>query len=142
MGRSRSIFLHFKRLDKQTKDLFKDFFTKENPMFMLGESHWAPNTDVYETVNGIVVKMEMTGVPQDQIEILFRANTMVVKGKRIDHASAEKVRCLQLEINYGDFFRSITLPPHLDFDATSAHCKDGFLIVFVPFKKSRMIKVE
>jgi HSP20 family protein len=142
MIRSKSVFLHFKHLDKETRELFKDFFARENPMFMLGENHWAPNTDVYETAKGIVVKLELTGVPQDQIEILFQGNTMVVKGRRIDHGTAEKIRCLQLEINYGDFFRAVTLPAHLDFDAASARSQDGFLIVFVPFKKARKIKVE
>jgi HSP20 family protein len=142
MIRSKSVFVHFRHLDKETRELFKNFFARENPMFMLGENRWTPNTDVYETTKGIVVKQEITGVPQDQIEILFRGNTMIVKGKRIDHSTDEKVRCLQLEIDYGDFFRAVILPSHLDFDAASAHSQDGFLIVFVPFKKPRRIKVE
>ena len=141
MIRSKSLFLHFKHLDKQTRDVFKDFFTRENPMFMLGESHWAPNTDIYETARGIVVKMEIAGVTQDQVEILFRGETMLVKGKRADHTD-ERVRCLQVEIGYGDFFRAVNLPAYLDFDSSSAHCKDGFLIVFIPFKKARKIKID
>ena len=144
MIKSRSIFLHFDNLDKETKDIFKDFFTKENPMLMLGESHWVPNTDVYETNKGIVVKMELTGVSQDQIEILFKGNAMVIKGKRIDHSTAEKVRCLQLEINYGDFYRSIILPSHLEPEKASARTQDGFLLVFIPFRrqKTRKIKIQ
>ena len=88
MIKSRNVFLHFTNLDKETKDIFKDFFTKENPMLVLSESHWMPNTDIYETAKGIIVKMELTGVNQDQIDILFKGSTMVIKGKRIDHSSA------------------------------------------------------
>ena len=76
MIKSRNIFLHFNELDQETKDIFKDFCTKENPMLMPGEVHWVPDTDIYETRTGIVVKIELCGVGQDKIDIMFKNNTI------------------------------------------------------------------
>jgi HSP20 family protein len=60
----------------------------------------------------------------------------------MEHSTDDKVKCLQLEINYGDFYRSIPLPPQVDPENASAKSKDGFLLIFIPFKKSKRIPVE
>jgi HSP20 family protein len=142
MIRSKTIFLHFNRLDRDTKNLFRDFFTKENPLLMPAETHWVPNSDIYETDKGVVVKMELAGVTQNDLQITFQGQTLVITGQRVDHGTCDKVRCLQVEIPYGEFHRTVTLPGPLDFERTSAHTKEGFLIVFVPFHKSRKIKID
>ena len=142
MIKAKTIFIHFNRLDKETKNLFRDFFTRENPLLMPGESHWSPNTDIYETSKGVVVKMELAGVSQEQIEISCEGSTIIISGHREDHGLTEKTRCLQIEIPYGEFRRKIILPKDLDFDRISARLQDGFLIIFVPLQKARKIPVS
>ena len=142
MTRSKDIFVHFNELDSEMKSIFKDFFAKENPMLMLAEQHWAPNADVYETAQGIVVKIELAGVASDLIDVSYKGSNLVISGKRAEHSTDDKVKCLQLEINYGDFYRSIPLPHNVDHDKASAKSKDGFLLIFIPFKKSKKIHVE
>lgn len=142
MIRSKAIFIHVQRLDKETRNLFRDFFTKENPLLMLAESHWTPNTDVYETDKGIVVKMELAGVSQQDVEIAFRDRTLLVSGRRTDHATADKVSCRQIEIPYGEFHRAIPVDGPVDFDKASAQMKDGFLLIFLPYPASRKIRIE
>lgn len=142
MIRSKTIFLHFQRLDKETRNLFRDFFTKENPLLMPAESHWTPNTDIYETEKGVVVKMELAGVSQEEVDISFRDRTLVVSGRRTDHATAEKVGCLQIEIPYGEFHRAIPVDAPVDFAKASAQMKDGFLLVFLPYHSARKIRID
>ncbi len=142
MTKPKDIFVHFKELDREMKNVFKDFLAKENPMLMLGEQHWAPNADIYETSKGIVVKMELAGVSSESIDVQCKVHNLIIRGKRVEHSTDDKVKCLQLEINYGDFYRSIPLPPTLDQESASAKSKDGFLLVFIPFKKPNKIQVQ
>jgi HSP20 family protein len=142
MVKSKNIVMRFSHFDRDLREIFHDFFSRENPMLMMEARHWAPNADIYETNKGLMVKVELSGLNSEHIDIEFKGNLLVIQGKRVEHSTADKVRCLQLEINYGDFYRCVTLPPNMDFDKANAKMKDGFLLIFVPFKPSRKVTVE
>ena len=46
---------------------------------------WTPNTDVYETADRLVVRLEVAGVERDDIEITLNERLLVVRGHRRDH---------------------------------------------------------
>lgn len=141
----KKILSYFASLDEDIKELFRDFLVRENPLLTVTEKHWRPNTDIYETLKGIVIKMELAGVRQDQISIEYKENKLIVIGKRLDYTTEEKITCYQMEINYGEFCRVINLPKDINPDKIKATYQDGFLLIFVPFKaivKPTVVKIK
>ncbi len=102
---------------------------------MISETHWRPNVDVYITPSGIILKTELAGVQEDEIDIAYEKGKLYIRGHRSDHSVPEKIACQQIEINYGDFERVISLDNYLnliDAENIKATYKDGMLYVFLP----------
>lgn len=146
----KSFLTQFGNLDSDVRKIFYDFFTNENPFLVVAESHWRPNVDIYDTSQGIVVKVELSGVKQDEISVVYEDNKLKIKGHRSDYSIPDKVSCHQIEINYGDFERVINLEyankkQVVDVEKINATYKDGMMIVFLPYKnnpKQDNIKIE
>ncbi len=128
----------FSKLDTEVKKIFYDFFSNENPFLLAAESHWKPNVDIYRTKNGIIVKVELAGMKQKNLKILFENNKLKIKGSRHDYSIPEQVTCQQIEITYGNFERIINIDPEdkkIDEDNINATFKYGFLLIYLPFSK-------
>jgi len=118
-----------------------DFFSHK-PLFALyppQPASWTPPTDIYEsTVEGrevIVIKMEISGMNKDDIQILLEEDILTVKGKRCVCMSGEpepKKNYHQMEINYGPFRRDFRISPKWDKNDINASYTDGFLRITIP----------
>ncbi len=95
-------------------------------------AHWVPNTDVYETDNGLVVKVELAGMRSEHLEITVEGNRMRIAGNRPDGCRAAKCSFLVMEINYGPFESVLELPPGYDLGQAKAAYLNGFLRIDVP----------
>ena len=93
---------------------------------------WVPNTDVYETENGLVVKVELAGMRSDHLEIIVVGNRLHITGERPDGCRAPKCKFLVMEINYGAFESVIELPAGYDLCLAKATYQNGFLRIDVP----------
>jgi len=54
---------------------------------------------------------------------------LVIRGRRTDPAAGEPRKYHNMEIECGGFSRQVRLPHAIAQDDTSAHYKDGFLVV-------------
>jgi HSP20 family protein len=95
-------------------------------------AHWVPNTDVYATDNGLVVKVELAGMRSEHLEITVEGNRMRITGNRPDGCRAAKCSFLVMEINYGPFESVLELPPGYDLGQAKAAYLNGFLRIDVP----------
>ena len=95
-------------------------------------AHWVPNTDVYATDNGLVVKVELAGMRSEHLEITVEGNRLRISGNRPDGCRAAKASFLVMEINYGPFESEIELPDGYDLSKAKAIYVNGFLRVDVP----------
>ena len=96
---------------------------------------WQPNTDVYDGPDGLIVRVELAGVPCDQVQIYLQERALVVEGVRRDPHSSESLaglRLRQMEIEYGPFQRVIPLPYPVDGRRALAHCGSGVLEIRLP----------
>ncbi len=96
------------------------------------KAHWVPNTDVYATDSGLVVKVELAGSRSDQLEITVEGNRLRISGNRSDGCRAPKASFLVMEINYGPFESTLELPPGYDLTQAKAAYLNGFLRIDVP----------
>src|SRR5512136_3258470 len=106
-------------------------------------AHWVPNTDVYATDNGLVVKVELAGMRSENLEITVEGNRLRISGNRPDGCRAAKCSFLVMEINYGPFETVLELPPGHDLGQAKAAYLNGFLRIDVPLaqvssKKSKV----
>ena len=93
---------------------------------------WTPNTDVYATDNGVVVKVELAGMRSEHLEITVEANRLRISGSRPDGCRADKCSFLAMEIDYGPFESVLELPPGYDLSQAKAAYLNGFLRIDVP----------
>lgn len=95
-------------------------------------AHWVPNTDVYATDNGLVIKVELAGMRSEHLEITVEGNRMRIAGNRPDGCRAAKCSFLVMEISYGPFESVLELPPGYDLGQAKAAYLNGFLRIDVP----------
>jgi len=96
------------------------------------KAHWVPNTDVYSTDTGLVIKVELAGMRNDNLEITVEGNRLRISGTRPDGCRAPKCSFLVMEINYGPFESVLELPPGYDLSQAKASYLNGFLRIDVP----------
>ncbi len=94
--------------------------------------HWVPNTDVYETDSGLVIKVELAGMRSENLEITVEGNRLRISGNRPDGCRAAKCRFLIMEISYGPFESVLELPSGYDLSQAKAAYLNGFLRIDVP----------
>ncbi len=91
---------------------------------------WRPPTDVYETNDDVVIKVEAAGIDPKSFEILFADRIMQIRGKRVDTERKNKSHCL--EIQYGEFLSEVYLPGHYLEEKIKANYENGFLRITLP----------
>src|SRR5690349_392502 len=75
---------------------------------------WTPLVDVYETTDSIVLKADLPGMTQNDVEISVEGNTLTLKGERKFEKEVNEKEYYRMERSYGTFTRSFTLPPTVD----------------------------
>ncbi len=95
-------------------------------------AHWVPNTDVYATDNGLVVKVELAGMRSEHLEITVEGNRMRIAATGRMAAGRPSASFLVMEINYGPFESVLELPPGYDLSQAKAAYLNGFLRIDVP----------
>ncbi len=98
------------------------------------ETHWVPNTDVYVTEAGLVIKVELAGMRKEDLQLVIEGNKVKITGHRPDGCRSPKCKFLLMEINYGDFESIVELPDGYDLPAAKAAYQNGFLRIDVPLQ--------
>jgi HSP20 family protein len=99
---------------------------------------WRPPTDVYETDQYVVVKVEIAGMKTDDFTISYADRVLVISGQRIDPVG--KIIYQNMEIPYGEFRTEVRIGWPLEQNEIEATYENGFLFVKLP-KYSREHRV-
>jgi HSP20 family protein len=91
---------------------------------------WSPPTDLYETEENCVIKVEVGGMRDEDFEVAFENNILMIRGQRFDQN--EKRAYHQMEIRFGRFEIAVEIPVVVDIEKANADYKDGFLVVRLP----------
>jgi HSP20 family protein len=97
-----------------------------------GETHWIPNTDVYVSEGTLVIKVELSGMRREDLELTVEGNRLMISGQRPDDSRNSKCKFFVMEINYGPFECVIEIPPGFNLGHAKAAYQNGFLRVEVP----------
>ena len=91
---------------------------------------WRPPTDLYETEKEYIVRIEIAGMQDAELNIAIDGNELAIYGLR--QPPSEQAAYHQLEVRFGEFLSIVDVPGMVDLDALSADYKDGFLKVTLP----------
>ena len=107
------------------------------PLDGAAKAQWNPNTDVYSTESGLVIKVELAGMRSENLEITVEGQRLRISGHRPDGCRAPKCNFLQMAISYGPFETTLELPSGCDLSQAKAAYVNGFLRIDVPLTQGR-----
>ena len=117
-------------------ELYGDFADR------LHGDRWQPDADVFETEDGVVVRIELAGVASGDLRVSVEGSEVRVSGIRAPDEGAPVQRLHQMEIASGPFERRVHIPVAFDRDQVSAHLVNGFLTVTLAKRGRRSVPVE
>ncbi len=114
-----------------------------------GGQVWEPNADVLESEEGFTVLVELAGVDPEDLKIYYSPtrHALLVQGSRKQPSTFRCDKCYQLEVQYGQFEKLITLPSgSVQRETIKAKFQNGLLHILVPKKertpRRRTIPIE
>ena len=94
-------------------------------------SEWAPAVDVLTRDGDVVIRAELPGVKQEDVDITFQNGLLTISGEHKVDEEEERKGYYARERRYGSFRRSMTLPEGIDDSKIHAKFEDGVLEVTV-----------
>ncbi|MEN8172803.1 MAG: Hsp20/alpha crystallin family protein [Chloroflexota bacterium] len=101
--------------------------------------HWCPPTDIYETEDSVIVRVEIAGMSEAEFTISLDDDLLTIQGVRPD--LPEERAYHQMEIRFGEFKSQVTLHWAIDPTGIDADYQDGFLRLVLPKAKPHRIEI-
>ena len=125
--------------------LSRESYSPEGPEEALTTTSFAPPVDIYEDEHNIILKIEVPGIDEKDIDVSVQNNTLTVHGERKIEKEEKEENFRRVERQYGSFTRSFTLPSSVEPGQVSARCDKGVLKINLAKKaeaKPTQIKVS
>ncbi|MBX9692626.1 MAG: Hsp20/alpha crystallin family protein [Cyanobacteria bacterium] len=147
--RAKRVPIHHKQedhpayqLQRELNRLFDDFFST-SPWDSLGEvpalfgehqysSDLTPRIDMSETDKEILVKVELPGMTEKDVDVSISNDRITISGEKKQEREESEKGWYRMERQYGSFRRSIPLPYETDEDKAEAFYKNGVLTIKLP----------
>jgi HSP20 family protein len=112
--------------------LFNSFF--DTPTTGNGQAlrRWVPAMDLMETETDYVLKADLPGMSESDVNIELEDNVLTISGERKSENEERKAGYYRVERSYGSFRRTLRLPDGVDPEAVKATFANGVLEVTVP----------
>lgn len=104
-----------------------------------------PAADIYEDEKKILLKLEVPGIEEKDLDVSVENNTLTVKGERKFEKEEKEENFHRIERRYGSFYRAFTLPSTVDSEHVSANYTNGVLKLELkkkPEAQPKQIKVN
>ena len=104
-------------LQNRMNALFRDLNDGESP---LTTASFVPAVDIYEDEKKVVLKLEVPGIEEKDLDVSVENNTLTVKGERKFEKEEKEENFHRIERRYGSFYRAFTLPSTVDTENVGA----------------------
>lgn len=116
-------------------DRFFDHFAKTGffgaPSRIL-ETMWSPSLDFSETEKEYIARVEVPGIPKDDLEVNVEGRMLTVTGRRSFEKEEKTEDYFWREREQGRFVRTVQLPSNVDATKVVASCEDGIMTIRLP----------
>jgi HSP20 family protein len=93
---------------------------------------WIPSMDLVETADHFVLKADLPGMSESDVNISLEKDVLTIAGERKAEQEEKHEGYYRIERATGAFSRSLTLPEGIDADAVTAKFDNGVLEVRIP----------
>ena len=93
---------------------------------------WMPAMDLLESGDDFVLKADLPGLSEEDVNIELEDSTLTISGERKTEHQVEGDGYYRVERATGSFSRSLTLPKGVDPEAVTARFDRGVLEVRIP----------
>ena len=100
-----------------------------------------PTLDVKENEKEIVVKADLPGMDEKDINLTIHNGVLSLRGEKKSEHTNERENYHVMERSYGSFQRSIRLPETIDEDKAEARFDKGVLTITLP-KRPEMVSAQ
>jgi HSP20 family protein len=111
-------------LQSRLNSLFRDFNEGEGA---LTAASFVPAVDIYEDPQKVVLKLEVPGIEEKDLDVRVENHTLTVKGERKFEKEEKEENFHRIERRYGSFYRAFTLPSTVDTENIGASYNAGVL---------------
>lgn len=119
-------------LQSEMNRLFNTFFDAPTGGDGGSMRRWIPPMDLMETEQHYVLKADLPGLTEDDINIELENNILTVSGDRKAEQEQKGEGYYRVERAFGTFARTLTLPEGVDPDGIAASFDNGVLEVRIP----------
>jgi HSP20 family protein len=129
-------------LQNRVNSLFRDMNEGDEPVTA---ASFVPAVDVYEDGKKLVLKLEVPGIEEKDLDVRVEDHTLTVKGERKFEAEEKEENFHRIERRYGSFFRAFTLPSSVNTENIAASYNQGVLRLELkkkPEAQPKQIKVN
>jgi HSP20 family protein len=137
----------FDNFRSQFDDLFWPWGQRSSPTTSMTERR-TPPLDVADLGDRYEMRLEMPGIPKDDINIEVTPNTIEIQGQHDESKQEKDKHWLRRERSSMHFYRALELPEELKTDNVDAELRDGILTITLPKlepkpeEKPRKIKIK
>ena len=119
-------------LPEQIEELFSELW--QLPGFAARRGRYQPHIDCYrsETPPAVTVVVDIAGIDPADVDITVTERTVTITGIRRRPRLEGRVSYRQMEIEYGQFQRSVSLAEDVDPERAEAHYERGQLTIVMP----------
>lgn len=93
---------------------------------------WSPSVDIYEDADVIVIKADLPGIKQEEIDVEMNNDVLTIRGERKFEDEARRDNYIRVERTYGAFQRSFTIGIPIEGDKIKAVYRNGILELTLP----------
>ena len=127
----------FTTLQNEMNRLFGSVFDAPAPGNGSTLRRWMPAMDLLETDSHFVLRADLPGMSEEDVNIEVEERVLTVSGERKAEHTERKDSYQRIERAFGSFSRSLTLPDGVDPEAVSASFDRGLLEVQIPKPEQR-----
>ncbi len=130
-----SPFQMLERFADEVDRMFSDFGLGRGwsrPGFATESFSWAPQIDVSQRNNELVIRADLPGMNKDDVKVDIADDAITIQGERRREHEEERGGWYRTERSYGSFHRTIPLPDGAMTEQAKATFKDGVLEITMP----------
>jgi HSP20 family protein len=135
-----------KQMEQYYHRLLNDALHQSQQSLLLRSTTWRPAADILESAEMLIIKVELAGMTEEEIEVTLYEDALVISGERYDrHENQENLSYHEAQIRYGPFRLEVYIRHPVQRDAITAHYENGILRVELPkiaMKDTEQLRIQ
>jgi HSP20 family protein len=115
-------------------------YESSNSRIYLRSHNWRPPTDLYETEENFIIRVEIAGISENDLNVVINGNLLCISGIRQDIPEAHAYH--QMEIHFGEFRTEVEIPSLISKENIQAEYQNGFLWVTLHKAQPKQVHIE